>query len=157
MRAMAILGLVAISCAGCALTSSESNESDEGAGGDEATGEDQEAASDQDTPVTLPYSKEIKIEHQPGLLGHPFHVAAGALVSIAIDARWSKGCHWPYHVALRDAGILGAKLKDYTYPSDTIHTEHWKVPSAGMYRLEITLPPYLGCLPFTGQATITSP
>jgi hypothetical protein len=66
--------------------------------------------------VTLPYSKDITIEHEPGLLGHPFHLAAGALVSVAIDARWSKGCHWPYTVMLRDAGMLGGKLKDYRYP-----------------------------------------
>ena len=107
--------------------------------------------------MTLPHTGPISIEHETGLLGHPFHVAAGALVSVAVDARWSKGCHWAYHVTLRDAGMFGGKLKDYTYPPDTIHTEHWKVPSAGMYRLEITLPPYLGCLPFKGQATITSP
>ena len=157
MRAMVILGMVAISCAGCVLTNSDSNYTDEGAGGAEATGEDQEASTEQDNPVTLPYSKDIKIEHSAGLLGHPFHVAAGALVSVAIDAHWSAGCHWAYHVTLREAGMLGAKLQDYTYPPDTIHTEHWKVPSAGMYRLEIVLPPYLGCLPFNGHAAITSP
>lgn len=151
---MAILGMAAIACSGCALTSDESTD---GAGGDEASGEAEETTKEQDTPVTLPYSRDLAIEHETGLLGHPFHVAAGALVSVAIDAHWSKGCRWPYRVTLRDVGMLGGKLKEYPYPADTIHTEHWKVPSAGMYRLEIILPPYLGCLPFKGRATITSP
>jgi hypothetical protein len=51
----------------------------------------------------------------------------------------------------------GGTLRDYRYPAGTVHTEHWKIPTTGNYSVEITLPPYNGCFPFTGSMKITSP
>ena len=80
------------------------------------------------------------------------------MVTIAADARWANGtCHIPYKVTVREFAPLGATLQEYTYPTDTIHTEHWKVPSAGVYRMEITIGNQTTCLPFSGYASITSP
>lgn len=150
MRAMAILGMVAISCAGCALEAG-----DEADQGDDGTGEVQDAAAD--APVTLPYTTAINIASGQTIPAHPFHVSAGALISVAIEANWTHGCKWNYLVTLRDKSMLGGTLQDYKYPSGTIHTEHWKIPSTGSYSVEITIPGYTGCLPFKGSMTITSP
>jgi hypothetical protein len=152
MRAIAILGMVAISCAGCAME--EGDEAEQG-DGDGAVDEARDAASDQ--PVTLPYTTAINIASGQTIPAHPFHVLAGALVSVAIEASWSHGCKWPYYVTLRDKSMLGGTLQDYKYASGTIHTEHWKIPSTGSYSVEITIPGYTGCLPFKGSMTITSP
>jgi hypothetical protein len=147
---MAILGMVAISCAGCALEAGEAADQE-----DEGTGEAQDAAAD--APVTLPYTTAINIVAGQTIPAHPFHVAAGALVSVAIDSKWSHGCKWPYNVTIRDRSMFGGTLKDYQYSAGTIHTEHWKIPTTGNYSVEISLPPYNGCFPFTGSMKITSP
>jgi hypothetical protein len=157
-------GFVALSLAfsGCAVSTEETTDRDPSAedarGEGPETGEAQEAANPQDIPVTLPHAGPFSISHGKALLGHPFAVKAGAMVTISAEARWANPtCHSPYTVNLRDAGFLGGALRPYAYPTGTIHTEHWKVPSAGMYRLDITIQDQPACLPLQGQATITSP
>jgi hypothetical protein len=150
MRPMAIvlIGLTTVLAAGCALETGESEPSSR---------EIQEAA--QDDPVTLPHEGPFSISVGQVLLGHPFHVNAGARVTVAAKARWAKPqCHSPYRVTLRGVGISGGGLPTYVYPSDgSTHIEHWNVSSAGMYRLEIDVDNQPACRPFAGHAAITSP
>jgi hypothetical protein len=151
---MVIFGMVAISSAGCALEAGDG--ANPGGGGSEgAVDEVQDAASP--ALVSLPYTTAINIASGQTIPAHPFHLAAGALISVAIDSKWSHGCKWNYRVTLRDMSMFGGTLKSYEYKSGTIHTEHWKIPSVGDYSVEVTIPDYTGCLPFKGSMKITSP
>lgn len=154
MRSELLVGVAVLGLAGCAVETGDTAEGDES-----TTADVQEADKEQDKPVTLPHAGPISVLHN-ALLGHPFAVAAGAPVSVAVDAHWaSAGCPiHSYDVTLRAEGMFGGALQIYGYPIGTIHTEHWKIPSAGTYRLEITIknhPP--NCVPLIGNAAITSP
>jgi hypothetical protein len=152
MRATAIVGMVLLTCSGCAI---ETGDTESAPTADEV----KEAVSTQDVPTTLPYSADFSITVSSSLAGRPFHVNGGATVTIAAEARWANAvCKVPYTVSLREYGMFGTTLKEYIYPvGGVIHTEHWKVPSAGMYRMQITIGSQKPCLPFKGHATITSP
>ncbi len=154
MRSKWMVGVAVLGLAGCALETGEREVGDES-----MTDEVQEADSEQDKPGTLPHTGPISVAHN-ALLGHPFAVAAGAQVSVAADAHWTNsGCPIrSYDVTLHAEGMFGGALQTYGYPTGTIHTEHWKIPSGGAYRLELTIknhPP--NCGPLIGHAAITSP
>ena len=136
-----IEGDLSVSGRGCVMHGDGSDDGDEGAGGDDGIGEARESASEQGIPVTLPHAGPFKIANGQVLLGRPFPAAAGAQVPVAASASWTnRSCHYPCRVTLRETGALGGGLPSCTCPSGgAVHTEHWKIPSAGRYRLEVNV------------------
>jgi hypothetical protein len=127
--------------------------------GCDPTGDAEEPATGQDTPVTLPHTAQFQMR-SIRLLGHPFHLAYHAQVTVTASAQWEhRLCPiHSYSVTISETGLLPQELGFKTYPTGgTDHAERWEAPLDGEYRLEVIATDHSGCLPLKGTATITSP
>lgn len=128
MRGSAILGVVAISCAGCALESSDT------AGDEPATSEGWEALSQRYATIATPTDRKVV---------EPFPVPQGGSVAVEMAVRWSQNAGYPC-LAPAVTLVLTQQSPAYEvvggrsfFPNHAKKTETWSGLAKGSYFLSI--------------------